>query len=34
VRNGIEGSWCSSARKEELKENLAHVMSEWEGKEL
>lgn len=32
VRAGIEGSWCSTERKDELLERLSGVIAEWEGK--
>ncbi|BGP21812.1 adenine deaminase [Rhodotorula toruloides] len=34
AQNGIDGSWCSDARKTELSERLAEVMQQWEGKEI
>lgn len=34
AQNGIDGSWCSDARKAELSERLAQVMQQWADKEI
>ncbi|POY72012.1 hypothetical protein BMF94_5021 [Rhodotorula taiwanensis] len=33
-QNGIDGSWCSAERKQELFDELASVMEAWEGKTI